>query len=280
MSATRRTLGGLALLGAVVAASGCGGPAPCAAGGSGVLASRGDEALGCDAAAAVPEWARRVAGRRAHAADRSAMLTELADEFLVEPDRARARIAAAKAFVDELDGLTGTAAAERRATEGFAVVAGESPITAGREALGTLTLNAMSVWAKDPTERLVLTEVDIEGWMRFASLCRELQSAPPLRVSIADRVTVYKLVVEAFARAPRAGKIGLVALGGSWPELEQRWPAVSYEQQQRWATRAPLPPPMEATSLAYVEALAATDPAGMASALFAGVGDLPQRPAD
>lgn len=208
------------------------------------------------------------------------MRDALGVEFAQDPARTRARLAAARSFVDAVAALGGVAAAERRGTEGYAVVVGDSPVTQGHDGLGTLTTRTMSVWSRDSAERLVLTEADIEGWMRFASLCREQQGAPPLKTSIADRVTVYKLVIEAFDRPGRAGKLGLIALGGAWPAVEARWPSVSYEQQQRWVQRAPFPPPMEATSLGYVEALAATDWAFMAESLFLGLGDLPQQPAD
>lgn len=258
----------------------CGGPGPCEPGGPEIVAAQGAESLSCADAEHVAAYARRVAGRSMHPADRAAMIADLGEAFAEEPAATRARVAAAHDFVADLDQRVGVDAAERRATEGYAVAAGTSAVTGGREVLGTLTTRAMSVWVKDDAERLVLTEADIEGWTRFASLCREVQGAPPLKVSIADRVSIYNEVMAAFKRSPRAGKVGLVALGGAWPALEVRWPSVSYEQQQKWTLAAPFPPPMEATSLAYVEALAATDPAGMAAALFAGVGDLPQTPAD
>ena len=78
--------------------------------------------------------------------------------------------------------------------------------------------------------------------------------------------------VHGFARA--AGKIALTAVGPFWSDVRARWAADSYEEQQAWIRAAPLPPPMTATSIGYVEALTDGDVVAHVRALHERLGPL------
>jgi len=124
-----------------------------------------------------------------------------------------------------------------------------------------------TVWATDPEEQLALTESDIEGWIRYASLCREVQGGDALRLSVADRATAYHRLIARFEKGNRAEQVAMVTIGAGWNDLRERWQAAPFEQQQAWISAAPLPPPMTTDSIGYFTAIVDSNPVSHAMAL-------------
>ena len=106
----------------------------------------------------------------------------------------------------------------------------------------------------------------------IASLCREVQGGTPLRISVADKVTTYRMVEEKFEATDTAQRLAMLSVGAFWGEVRRRWKGATYEEQQEWIQFAPLPPPMTATSLGYFEAVLETNAALMAESLHERLG--------
>jgi len=111
------------------------------------------------------------------------------------------------------------------------------------------------IWVEEPANTTVLTEMDVEGWIFFASLCREAQGANPLRISVADRLTAYRMIEERYRMSSERERQAMLRIGPFWGEVRRKWTGATYEEQQAWIQIAPLPPPMTGTSLAYLEAV-------------------------
>jgi hypothetical protein len=95
--------------------------------------------------------------------------------------------------------------------------------------------------------------MDIEAWIQYASLLQEIQAGNAMRLSIAQREQLYRLLSARFREAPLEEKEALVALGTIWPAFAEAWRAASYERQQAMIQRIPMPAPLNASSLAYAE---------------------------
>jgi hypothetical protein len=93
-----------------------------------------------------------------------------------------------------------------------------------------------------------------------------------LRISVADRVAVYRMLVDRFTTGTRSDRIGMSAIGGYWPAIRAAWIEASYVDQREWIGAAPLPPPMTATSLGYAEAVFAGDVAAHAQVAIEHLG--------
>ena len=171
-----------------------------------------------------------------------------------------------------LTATSGLGGAEGRAAAVYAAWAGTSLIAPARAELWGVQNRALAVWARHDGDRLALTEADIEGWIRYASLCREAQGGTVLRISVADRVTVYRMLVDRFSTGSRADRIGLAAIGGYWTQVRDAWGSASYSVQRGWIDRAPLPPPMTASSLGYAEAVSEGDVSAHARVLIEQLG--------
>jgi len=130
----------------------------------------------------------------------------------------------------------------------------------------------LAIWARSDEEKLALTEMDIEGWIRLASLCREVQGGTPLKMSVASSEQIYRTLSAEFDGLKRDDQLGRVAVGPFWPEVEAHWKSASYEQQQAWIRVTPLPPPMTATSRAYVDAVLELPPGKMSDVLHQVLG--------
>lgn len=252
----------------------CGPTAPDCATPDATFAEAGDRRLTCAEAAPIREAAELLKGHRLSDKDRAVLLPQIASEFRSDPEGLATRLRAASDLVAELRAARDAAAAELRATRAWEVHAGQHALVRNDEPLRTALASAMSVWTKDDREKLVLTESDIEGWVRYASLCAEASQRSPLKISVADRVGIYSDEKDKFLAADRPTKIAILTVGALWTTLHDAWPGVTYEQQQRWTAKAEFPPAMDATSLAYLDALLATDPASHASAITAAFGPL------
>ena len=173
-----------------------------------------------------------------------------------------------------LEVASGMAAAALRAEAVWSAHAGQGIVREADGELWNIQRDALSVWAWSDEHRLALTEADIEGWLSYASLCREAQQGGVLRVSVADRVSAYRVVTSAFEAGSRDDKIALAAIGPFWHQVKDRWQSASYERQQRWIFLAPLPPPMTASSLGYFEAILNGDVSRHAAAVHDVLGPL------
>jgi hypothetical protein len=249
----------------------CGGGVECREPGQ-VLAEAGGDALVCADASAVVGWIELLAGREVSRAERSTAAGALAAEFREDPVATRALVSQVRADGSALAALTGLAGAEARAGRVWHADHGDDLLRPEHGSLWNLQAKAMSVWSKDEEEQLAVTESDLEAWIRYASLCREVQGATTLRVSVGDRVTIYQQLISRFDQGDRATQIGVAAFGPVWTRVTERWKAASYERQQSFVSAAPLPPPMSATSMAYAEAVFAGDLAGHARAVHDTLG--------
>src|SRR6185436_3303091 len=118
--------------------------------------------------------------------------------------------------------------AERRATRVWAAEHGEDLIRAADGDLWNVQQRAMSVWTKDDEEKIAMTESDLEAWIRYASLCREAQGGGVLRISVADRVTVYRSLIDRFDAGDRSVQLALVSFGAVWTQVTDAWHSASF----------------------------------------------------
>lgn len=241
--------------------------APLCERGASDLAAVGGDALTCDEAAIVPRYVVRLAGRELAQGDRQVALIRVRDRFTADPAGTHDWIRRISAAGAEAERLTDMEGSRVRSHAVWLAASGQGPITESEGTLWNLQSRSLSVWARDDEEQLALTESDIEGWIRYVSLCREAQGDEPLRLSIADRVTVYQMAVDAWNAAEEPQHVAMASMGAYWPEVRHRWAAASYEAQQAWIAAAPLPPRMTSSSLGYTEAILRGDLTAHASAL-------------
>ena len=267
----------MSIFGLALALAGCDSTPTCTTGDV-VLAEHEGATLACRDAGVVRDWLERLAGRPLTSGDRPVVDRAIADAFRADPDGTRAWLSGMAARDGEIAAKRDLAGAEARATAVWEAQAGTSSIDAARATLWTVQKRALAVWAHDDTDHLALTEADVEGWIRYASLCREAQGGVPLRISVADRVAVYRMLVDRFTQGSRTDRIALSAVGGWWGQIDKAWAAASYDEQRAWIAAAPLPPPMTASSLGYAEAVFQGDVASHARVLAETLG--PFRPTE
>jgi hypothetical protein len=199
--------------------------------------------------------------------------------FEASPVETQHRLNRAAEFAAEVRGMTGSSAAERRAELLWSEASGAGVFSGEDDPIGTTVGESLSVWTKDDTERLAVTEMDIEGFIRFGSLCREVQDGGPLRISIADRLHINGVVEDHFHTGNRLQKVAILSIGSMFWALRDRWAVATYADQQAWVRAAPLPAPMTGTSVEYLDALLAGDVLGHAHAMHAILGPLGLKPA-
>ena len=212
----------------------------------------GSPPLTCAEAEVAITWLRHVSGRPTGQADRNLVLLDLGARYKVDPAEVRTDLEQLAAINTELERASGMTGAETRSTRAWEAVTANGPLDPEHYPEADRSIRRrVAVWAQDDEEKLVLTEADIEAWISFASLCREVQSGEPLKLSIANREALYRDMRVRFEMEPRTGQIGLVGLGGYWHDVEERWIAASYKEQQAWIAAATLPPPMTSRSMGY-----------------------------
>ncbi len=239
------------------------------------LETAGEHTLTCAEVEVGAQFVELVAGRAISVADRRQLVRGMRKRFAADPQAALAALAAARTEHTALGALRGMAAAERRSALAYQSVTGAGPLgAASGDDVTAVMERAIAVWARSDTDGLALTEVDIEGWILYASLCREVQRAGPMRLSVADRIGVYREVEDLFDQADRGGRVALVAIGPFWPAVRLKWAVATYERQQGWASAAPLPPPMLSTSKGYLSAILEVDARQHAAALHEAFGPL------
>lgn len=229
----------------------------------------------CADAEVAPRWASVLASRPLLPSQRERILVALRDRGTTDAASVKAALADTQTALDALLAQQGLAAAEARSRALYDLGHGGGPLPASRfPDAAAAALKAAAVWDSDETEKLSLGEADIEGWIFYASLCREAQGAGPLAISVSDRVKVYRMVVDRWKAADRRGKIGLSAVGPFWSSAKVAWADASYGTQQAWMRQAPLPPAMTGVSSDYVDALLHTDVAAHADVLHTRLGPL------
>lgn len=238
----------------LLALLGCGPQVDCSVVGADLVESDAGT-LSCEEGEQVVDYIELVAGRPVPKTDATKVLKAIATRFREDPAGTRTWLAEIAGAGAELSRRVGLDGAEARSQRVWSVNAGKDLIGPDDGDLWNVQTRAVSVWTKDDTEQLAMTESDVEGWIRYASLCREAQGGKVLLISVADRVTVYHDVIERFDTGDRATKIALGAMGPFWAQVRDAWKAASYDEQMEWVGAAPLPPPMTATSLGYAEAV-------------------------
>jgi len=230
--------------------------------------------LTCAATRPAVRYAERLAARPLTALQARKLRLALAAWAERDPDAVTAAIAAASAEDALLMATAGPEAAMARMGAVDAVVGGRAGPFAGPEAaeVRTAISESLAIWAS--SGGLHLTEMDVEGWIRLASLCREVQGGTSLKLSIADRVSAYRAVVAAFEASDEPTRRAMLAVGPVWPSIKARWQAGNYDVQQGWIASAPLPGPMEGVSLDYLNAVLSVDRAALVRSVHQALGPL------
>ncbi|MBX2796654.1 MAG: hypothetical protein KTR31_03260 [Myxococcales bacterium] len=238
-----------------------------------VPASQGQPALTCGQSDEVLAYVELLAARRVAPGDRHLAHKELSERYTQDREATTDWMAKLREHGQALAVGRGLQGAAARAEAVWTAHTGSGPIQEPTaEDLWGVQRRALAVWSSDDEERLALTEADIEAWINYASLCREAQQGGVLRVSVADRVAVYRMVRERFDDGDRETQVALASMGPVWEQVRTAWQLASYEEQQVWVQAAPLPPPMTATSLGYAEALFTGDVVRHASVLQGALG--------
>jgi hypothetical protein len=219
-----------------------------------VLAQSDGTELRCEQLEPVLDLIDLIAGRPMDRARRGKVLGGARANWQAAPAASAQWLLDVQRIREEFDVLRGREAAKRRMAllhewrSGSGVFGEESIVS-------SVLWKHVVIWGEDPTDQTMLTEMDVEGWLFFASLCREAQGGSPLRISIADRLTAYRMIEERYQGSSTRERQALVGIGPFWGPIRRTWKRATYEEQQSWIQIAPLPPPMTGTSLAYLEAV-------------------------
>lgn len=211
----------------------------------------------CADATPVEAWIEALAGRALTAPQRGRMHAELGALATRDAVAFGAVVGAARLALADLAGGDLRAQARLRGEMAWDALHGpgtrwpRAALPDTTEVLGA----AVSSWARSDADRLVLPEADVEAWIGFVSLLREVQGGGALRLAVADRVGVYREIVARWEGGTVDERVAFLVLGASWPEVKARWQAASYDAQQGWIAAAPLPPPMTEDSRGYLAAV-------------------------
>jgi hypothetical protein len=225
------------------------------------------------------ELVEHLGGRPLSQIHREAVHRAMLAEARADPATSKTRMEGAATELAVLSGLTGIEGARVRSQHVHAALAGNGVFGDAPSDLGTVLAHAVSEWARSDEERLVLAESDIEGFLRYASLCREVQAGGPLRLSINDRGVVYQSLVKRFREGTSQDRTAMLAIGAGFWAAKDSWTAASYDRQHEFSLGAPLPPPMTATSVDYALVIVAGDLPAHAANLHATLGPLGIQPA-
>ncbi|MBT3221587.1 MAG: hypothetical protein HN348_21105 [Proteobacteria bacterium] len=242
-----------------------------------VLAEKDGAKLSCEVAANATGVLTLLAGRSPKEVDHQRMTKILRDRWLEDPKTMDEWFGDVLVLKNELWGANGMEGAEKRGHLVWQAQAGKGPMSVADPDLGNIFSRTMSVWSSSDAEELALTEMDIEGWIFYSSLCREVQGAGPLNLSVSDRVVLYRDLRQHFDEGNRRQKVALLAMGPYWRHIRSRWQSASYEEQQGWIKKAPLPPPMTENSLGYAQALLKSDLASHTDILHTTLGPFAMR---
>lgn len=237
------------------------------------------EGLTCGEAKAPSRYLRVLAGKPLPAGTTAAALAEVGKRHADDPATTRSWLADLAERGRTIEQATGLAGAEARSHGLWELVEGRGPITREHGELWNLVPRVVSIRGKDDQEELVLTERDIDGWIRFASLAHEIHGGRPLTVSIAEQGAVHDLAVRRFEQADRAEQVAMVGFGAVWPEVVKAWKAAPYTQQQQFIQRARIPA-ADADPLPWIEQILEGDVVTNAHALHDTLGPFHFRDGD
>jgi len=239
----------------------------------GVAVAQADsKTLTCGDVQRAEDYVELLAGRPVTRGMAEGLQRGLAASFKADPAQTARRLDRADAVVKDLKVARGLQAAEKRSTLLWNTLYGDAAVFDG--AVHSTLDQHVAVWGRDDEQKLVLTEMDIEGWIFYASLCREVQSGGAITMSVGSRVGIYNDVRERFDYAGRDEQIAMTAMGPFWAGVKVAWADASYERQQAWVAAAPLPPPMNATSMGYLGSVLESDLARHAHVLHEQLGPL------
>lgn len=189
--------------------------------------------LTCADAKAPARYIRLLAGKPLAPGSLALSIEYVRSRHAADPTATTTWVNTLSAEARALEQATGLEAAEMRSTALWRLLRGKGPITEADTDLWNLQDSTLSVWSTDDEEQLALTETDIEGWIRFASLGHEVQGQRPITLSIANKADVYRTTAARFKQGDRTEQIALTSLGVVWPEVTKRWKAAPYAKQQR-----------------------------------------------
>jgi hypothetical protein len=226
--------------------------------------------VACEEVDAAFAYGERLAARPLTDPQRRSLLAAMST---ADPTALRERLAAAQAWTTRAASLDAWEAAELRSREVWANEQGQGAFGGeGWLRVRDVFSDAAAVWGQDPATGRAFTEMDIEGWIRLASLCREVQGGSVLRISIADRLEVYSVVRERFLAGDDAEQRAMLAVGPYWSQVRNVWKVSSAERQQAWIKEAPLPPPMTTESVGYLRAVLAGDVSALVRSVHTKLG--------
>ncbi|MEN0063089.1 MAG: hypothetical protein AAGA48_13120 [Myxococcota bacterium] len=250
------------MIGLIVALlTGCGGPDVRCEEPTTVLRERDATVLDCRRADWLVEYWELLRASPLPLADRRLTRRALVSRFDADPKGTVALLDEVRNAGLSMMSLKGADATDRRSREVFAALHGQG-LVQGTDDLVQLQTKVLPTWGSADKAQVSLTEADVEAWIRYASLCREVQGGTALRISVADRVGVYRAVQKRFDEGPADVQRALGALGAMWPQVERAWQRANYLEQQEWIGKAPLPGPMTATSSEYARTIVSGDVVG------------------
>lgn len=218
-----------------------------------VLASVEGEQMACSDVERVLDYRRWLTQGRVNGAESTELTSSLVRWFEREPKRAGvwwselSQVLLTRQTSTGLDGALVHASALYEANKGTGLW------ERADDNVRSKTRDALLIWAVDHTTQRALTEPAIEAWIRYISLCRQVQGGGSLNLSVSDRAKIYGVFKERFLNGDPSEREAAVGFGPYWPEMETAWQSARYSKQQQWIGEAPLPPPVTSTSLGYVE---------------------------
>ncbi len=240
-----------------------------------VLVAGDADALSCADIDTVVGWVELLASRSIGEREVELVRNDWTRRYTRDSTATRSAVTELSSQTASLLALRGFEGSEARADFVWSSAGGETRLGDADSTSVDVLQRALAPWSTDTDHKLILTEMDIEGWIKYASLCREIQGGSPLTLSVADRVVLYSQIVAAFEGKSREEQLSVLSMGPVWPSMQERWPGVTYEIQQVWVEAAPLPGPMTATSLGYSSAVFDEDLRSHAVALHNAMGSLP-----
>lgn len=239
---------------ALAGMTGCAGDtAPRCEGPEQVLATVGDSRMVCADVEHVAGYRQWLTQQPAKDEQRDALVLALLPWFERSPAEASAWWAELAVQLRERQKSTGLAGALVHSSALYEIREGQGLWERADARVRSESANSLLIWAVDTDSKRALSEPAIEAWIRYISLCRQVQGAGSLNLSVSDRAKIYGVFKERFLNGDPAEQEAVVGFGPYWPEMEAAWQSARYSKQRQWIGEAPLPPPVTSTSLGYVE---------------------------
>jgi len=239
---------------ALAALTACGGDtSPRCASPEQVLASVDGAQMACADVERVANYRHWMMQQRVSDAQTAELLSVLVRWFEREPAQASTWLSDLSEQLAVRQRATGMEGALVHASALYEVNKGVDLWERADDSVRSNSAQSLLIWASDGEAQRVLTEPAIEAWIRYISLCRQVQGGGSLNLSVSDRAKIYGVFKDRFLNGDASEREATVGFGPYWPEMEAAWQAARYTKQQQWIAEAPLPPPVTSTSLGYVE---------------------------